>query len=830
MPSDRPPTTDDATTRARDLADAEARLARIDEERAVLVTRVAALRQQRPQPSPGSVTAPVAAPLIAAMTPAEKVHVFRGLFRGRGDVFPRLWVNARTGRKGYAPACGNEWVEPLCDKPRVKCGACPNQAFIPVTDEVITGHLRGHHVVGVYPLLHDETCWFLALDFDKQAWRDDVTAVLKTCRALDVPAAVERSRSGNGAHIWFFFTEPVPAAAARRMGCFILTQTITRCRDLGLDSYDRLFPSQDTMPKGGFGNLIALPLQGEPRRHGNSVFLDDVLDPIPDQWAFLRGVRRMTRADVDQLALRAARAGAVLAVTDRSPGEIAPERGGASAESPMSRPPLEPLPATVRVVVSDRLHLDRDGLPASSVGEARRLAAFGNPEFYQRQQLRLSTARTPRVIVCAQDDGDRLALPRGCLDALRVLVSAGGSRLDVDDRRTDGNALAATFRGTLTPDQALAVDAMLAHETGVLVAPPGSGKTVMGAFLIASRGRATLVLVHRQPLLEQWVARLAAFLEVPPESIGRIGGGKSSASGYLDVATLQSLTRKRDLREFLAPYGHIVVDECHHIPAFSFETALAATSARFITGLTATPRRRDGLHPIIEMQLGPIRHVVTQKAWAATTGFRQRLIVRRTGLRGPDDGEPTVQEAYRLAVADSARDTAIIDDVISALEERRSPLVITERRDHLESLAAQLRPAARSCVVLHGGLKAAERRAAVQAIADGQPGQLVIATGRYVGEGFDSPRLDTLFLALPVSWKGTLAQYAGRLQRTLPGKSEIRVHDYVDVEIPILARMAARRHRALRALGFTVEAAQHAFVAAPTIEFVYETDGDDAAE
>ncbi|MBI3982869.1 MAG: DEAD/DEAH box helicase family protein [Gemmatimonadetes bacterium] len=791
------------------IAREEAKLARLDAERSEKGKRLAALRSELTSlcTESGMHGQPPAAPQVQVpRTPAEKVKLFRSLFRGREDVFPTRFVSKKTGKPGYAPACRNKFVRGVCGLPAVKCGECPNQAFLPVDDRAVADHLRGRHVMGVYPLLKDEACWFLAIDFDKASWKGDVLAFMATCRLTGVPVAVERSRSGSGGHAWVFFASQVPASAARKMGCFLITETMARHHELGMESYDRLFPNQDTVPRGGFGNLIALPLQGDARARGNTVFLDDELEPYPDQWAFLASVGRMDPAAVEAMAREATRKGQVLGLPDdesldeggRAPWDRAPS--GRSQRIVIT----DPLPREVRAVLAQRLYIERDGLPPALINQIKRLAAFQNPEFYARQGMRLSTALTPRVISCAEELPGHIALPRGCRDALQALLQQHGVALQLDDRRYEGEPAPFRFDGDLTALQKKATRAVLRHDIGVVVAPPGVGKTVLGTRLVAARGRRTLILVHRRPLLEQWVAQLSMFIGIDDKDIGRIGGGKRKPNGRLDVAMIQSLVRKGTANDLVAEYGHVIVDECHHVPAVSFERVLSEVKARYVVGLTATRQRRDGHHPIIEMQLGPVRFSVDAMSPSARRPFEHNLVVRHTGFQlagGMGDGR--IQQVYRLLAMDESRNQMILNDVVRAIKDRRFPIILTERRDHLEYLAERLRGAVRHLVVLHGG-SPNRRRPSATTLTDVLDGEefLVLATGRYAGEGFDDARLDTLFLAMPISWKGTLIQYAGRLQRVHPRKSEVRIFDYVDREVPVLRRMFEKRLRTYRAIGY----------------------------
>ncbi|MGH7715652.1 MAG: DEAD/DEAH box helicase family protein, partial [Vulcanimicrobiaceae bacterium] len=419
--------------------------------------------------------------------------------------------------------------------------------------------------------------------------------------------------------------------------------------------------------------------------------------------------------------------------------------------------------------------------------------------------MRLSTAVTPRVITCAEELEQYISLPRGCTSAAERLLDEHCVTLKIEDERQLGAPVELKFNGELTALQNEAARMLLEQDTGVFVAPPGIGKTVLGTYLVAQRARSTLILVHRKPLLEQWVAQLAIFLGIDEKQIGHIGGGKRKPNGRLDVAMIQSLVRKDVVDDLVAGYGHVIVDECHHLPAVSFERVLSEVKARYLVGLTATPQRRDGRHPITEMQLGPVRFRVDAKSQAAHRPFDHKLIVRETGFRGAGDHSKVgIQEIYRELASDEARNRAIVDDVISAVQEGRSPILLTERKDHVEYFTERLRGFVRHLIVLQGGMTTRARNRAVEQLTSipDTAERLVLATGRYIGEGFDDARLDTLFLAMPISWKGTLIQYSGRLHRRHPAKSEVRIYDYVDREVPMLLRMFEKRLAAYRAIGY----------------------------
>ncbi len=782
------------------IATAEAELADVAAQHAAARDHVAALREQRTrieaEPS-GTHETP------SDWSPGRKVELFRSLFRGREDVFAVRWENAAKHRAGYAPRCTNEWKRGVCEKPRVRCGACPNQAFVPTDAAQVLAHLQGRQVVGIYPLLADETCWLLAIDLDGDSWPHDVAALRESATELGFAPAVERSRSGAGAHVWFFFDAPVPAGSARVLGELLLTRAMARSPSLRMGSYDRLFPSQDTLPAGGFGNLIALPLQRAARAHGNTLFLDEQLEPFADQWAFLASVQRISTAQVADVIAEARSAGNHLGVADRDAEDQAPWR---LARPLRARLGDSVLPEAISATLAQRLYVDRQGLPPALIDALRRVAAFTNPTFAERQAMRLSTGMTPRIIACFEDLARHLALPRGCLEEARSLLAELGVELVVCDERSDGAALKASFLGTLSEPQQRAVDGLEAHETGVLCAPPGAGKTVMGVSLIAARGRSTLVLVHRKPLLEQWLSRLREFLDMGGDDIGTIGGGRSRPSGMIDVATVQGLARSEPNAETLGRYGHVVVDECHHVPAVSIERLLGSCPARYITGLTATPYRRDGHQPIIAMQCGPTRHTMR----APSDDLVLRVIRRDTGFDPnglPPD--PGIQEVYSALAVDERRIEQIANDTLGLVREGRAPIVLTERREHLDRLAERLREHVPGLVALHGDVTPRRRRDALtrlSELSEGEP-RLVLATGRFIGEGFDDPRLDTLLLAMPIAWKGTVVQYAGRLHRAHPGKSEARIYDYVDNNVPVLRRMFAKRAKTYRAMNYTIDPA-----------------------
>ena len=749
-----------------------------------------------PAPEPSALNAVEFEPL--KLCTEDKIALIRRLFRGRTDAYSIRWESKATGKTGYAPACSNEWRAGVCEKPRIKCGDCGNRLLIPLSDAIIYDHLAGEHTVGVYPLLTDDTCHFLAVDFDKADWREDAQAFAQSCLELGVPVALEISRSGNGAHAWVFFAGSVSARDARRLGTAIISHACTCTKQLKFESYDRLFPNQDTMPKGGFGNLIALPLQKQPRENGCSVFVDTTLRPHPDQWAFLASVQPMPPHDIEPTILRATGGVHPLDVTFIDEED---------QKQPWKRSPLSvkklagPMPKSLTVILANLIYFEKAHLPQALANRLIRLAAFQNPEFYKAQAMRFPVWDKPRVIGCAENYPNHIALPRGCFEAAGDLLRDNGIQYEVIDERYAGQPIDVAFAGRLRLDQEAAVAAMLHHNAGVLCAPTAFGKTVTAAALIAQRGVNTLVLVHRTELLKQWQERLHAFLGVGKGMIGTIGGGKSKLTGKIDIAVMQSLSRQGDINELVENYGHVIVDECHHIGAVSFDAILKRVKARYVLGLTATPIRRDGQQPIIFMQCGPIRHTAARPESAPhDLAVIPHSLYKRIDL----PQEAGIQDVFRHLANDQDRTAAIAAEIEGVFRQGRKVLVLTERTEHLDAIVAALDGKVPAPFILHGRMSKKKRTtliAELEALAPDAP-RVLLATGKLVGEGFDHPPLDTLVLAMPISWKGTLQQYAGRLHREHTSKTDVRIIDFVDAGHPALLRMWDKRQSGYRAMGY----------------------------
>lgn len=754
----------------------------------------------------------------------EKVSVFRNLFKGREDVFARRWYSRTSGKSGYQPVCRNEWDRQLCDKKKYKCAECPNRLFKPLVYEDIYRHLEGkdpdgQDVIGAYAILADNNCNFLCADFDDKScehgYEKDVLAYVGVCKDWDISCSIERSRSGNGAHVWIFFEQPLPASKARRLGNTILTEAMERYGRMTFKSYDRFFPNQDRLPEGGFGNLVALPLQGKARKEGNSVFVDENFMVYENQWYFLLEIERISEMAVDAILAKHETASEL--------GELSTTSESKPWETPVPQKiSHNDFPANPVLIRSNMLYIPLQGFSAKVINHLKRIASFKNPEFYARQGMRLSTYNISRIISCADTGDDYIALPRGCEDAVVALLEGNQVAYRVEDKTNYGENITVEFKGKLREEQKAAIANLIAHNNGILNATTAFGKTVTAIGLIAERKINTLILVHTKALLDQWKSRLEEFLQIDftednlPKKRGRrkafspfgtLDSKGNSLHGKIDIALMQSCLEDNGVKYFVRDYGMLIVDECHHVSAVNFERILKYANARYVYGLTATAIRKDGHQPIIFMQCGPIRYSADAKVQMTSQTFTRLLVPRFTAYRELTDDKSTYARMIQKMVKDENRNNLIIDDVRKTLTEGRSPIVLTNLTTHVETLANALAPYCKYVVTLIGSESAREKHQKMELLQGISPTEplVIVATGKYVGEGFDYPRLDTLFLALPVSWKGIIAQYAGRLHREYPGKKEVRIYDYIDIRIPMCDVMYKRRLRGYASVGYQIK-------------------------
>ena len=796
------------------------------EERQQLIGRIKELEAENAELRKrlGEDIAPVQRELTAMrrLSLQEKVDLFRSLFKGREDVFARRWYSKTSGKAGYQPVCQNEWNQ-FCDKKKYKCAECPNRQFSPLTNDDLYRHLSGkdadgRDVIGLYVLYEDNTCHLLCADFDDKScehgYQDDVLAFVDVCNSWCIPCSIERSRSGKGAHVWIFFDKPVMAAKARRLGNAILTEAMNRNGKIGFKSYDRFFPNQDTLSEGGLGNLVALPLQGNARKNGNSVFVNHYFEPFPDQWEYLLNIDKLSES--------------VLEVILKQTANILP-LGDLSKTS--ENKPWE-VPVTTKIEKSDffseivitrsnMLYIPLKQLSSKVLNHLRRIASFCNPEFYSKQALRLSTFQTPRIISCADLTDEYLALPRGCEDAVMALLKEKDVAYRIEDKTNYGRAISIHFNGELRENQQEAVNSLATNNTGVLSATTAFGKTVTAIGLIAKHSVNTLILVHTKALLDQWVQRLEQFLVIddipeveegkrkrkrPLSPIGTLSSTGNKLHGIIDIALMQSCVNDNEVKEFVKDYGMVITDECHHVSAVNFEQILKAANARYVYGLTATPIRKDGHQPIIFMQCGPIRYSADAKVQMQNQTFQRLLVPRFTPFRPVSGEDLSFTKITQQLAEDEYRNLFIVKDVIEALKEGRSPIILTNRTAHVEVLANLLKPHSPNVITLVGSERTKEKRQKMeylQSIPSSEP-LVIIATGKYVGEGFDYARLDTLFLVSPVAWKGIVAQYAGRLHRDYEGKQDVQIYDYIDIRVPVCESMYRKRLKGYASIGYRI--------------------------
>ena len=752
----------------------------------------------------------------------EKVDLFRSLFKGREDVFARRWYSKTSGKAGYQPVCQNEWT-PMCDKRTFKCADCPNRHFSPLTDNDIYRHLEGkdadgRDVIGLYVLNEDNTCHLLCTDFDdkncEHGYKNDVLAFIDVCRSWNIPCSVERSRSGNGAHVWIFFDNPVLAVKVRRLGNAILTEAMSRNGKISFKSYDRFFPNQDTMPEGGLGNLVALPLQGNARKHGNSVFVDENFEPYPDQWEFLLNVGKLSEQLLEDILKKTANIQPL--------GELSKTSESKPWETPMPKEiGRSDFSSEVIIIRSNMLYIPLNQLSSKVLNHLKRIASFRNPEFYSKQALRLSTYQTPRIISCADIDDEYLALPRGCEDAVIALLREKYVPYRIEDKCNHGKPISVQFNGVLRDNQQEAVNVLASNSNGVLSATTAFGKTVTAIGLIAKHGVNTLVLVHTKALLDQWVKALEQFLTIdtipeenerkrkrrkPLSPIGTLSSTGNKLHGIIDIALMQSCISDNEVKTFVKEYGMVIADECHHVSAVNFEQILKTVNARYVYGLTATPIRKDGHQPIIFMQCGPIRYSADAKAQMLSQSFERLLVPRFTPFRPIVGSDLSYTKVAQQLAEDEYRNLFIVKDVIEVLKEGRSPIILTSRTSHVSILAELLKPHCPNVITLIGSESTKDKRQKMEHLQSIPSSEqlVIVATGKYVGEGFDYARLDMLFLVSPVAWKGIVAQYAGRLHREYEGKQDVQIYDYIDIRVPVCESMYRKRLKGYASIGYRI--------------------------
>lgn len=739
---------------------------------------------------------------ISSLSREEKVKIFMSYFKGRDDVYPYLSINKDNPNiKYYIPACLNEWKEGVCNKKMgKKCKNCQYRENIPLSKEVICKHMYENKPIGIYPLLTDDTCYFLALDFDNKNSdndiKEEVLAFLNICDEYKIPTVLERSRSGNGIHIWIFFSTNIKAIIARKLGSLLLSKTM-EISNLPISSFDRMFPNQDTLPKGGYGNLIALPFQNEPSKYGNTIFIDRNFMKVRNQLEYLKSIHKLTESEVLD----------TIEKLSNETIDIGHEIVNMNKEVLTKTKNKINYPKSIKVILNDMVYIDKAGLDSIVKNSFRRLATFANPEFYKKQSLRMSVYNVPMVIDCSKEDDKYLKLPRGTYEYLENLCKTNNIKIIKTDKRSKGKKITVSFNGKLREEQQLALDKLLKYDNGILCAPTGFGKTVIGCKLIEERKVNTLILVNKLQLLEQWKDIIKEFLDI--DEVGEISGKKKNITNIIDVASIKSLWNNGDVLDIAKNYGMIIIDECHHTAAYTFEQAINTGNAKYVYGISATPERENGHTPIIKMQCGDIRYKVDTLKFNKELNIPMKVIVKKSHLSftDPKIDNYELNEINDFIAKDILRSEKIIKDIKKEYDNGKNILVLTERLEHLDYIYDKLSKYTSNIFKYYGGIgkKVLNKYKELNdEINLNNSNKIIISTGSYIGEGFDDNKLDVLFLTMPISGKTRVIQYAGRLHRRNENKKEILIYDYVDDNFAKTRNMFLKRKSTYEKLGYEI--------------------------
>ena len=756
------------------------------------------------------------------------------MFKGRRDVYSLRSgkPNAKTGKHGYYTQCDNFWKAGLCGKKdgkNTKCQSCPNQKYKPLTGDVIYAHLTGvkedcSDVVGLYPVWPDETCNYLVFDFDNHdessnsvKWQEEANALRAICADNEVPCLVERSRSGKGAHVWMFFEKAINIKKARLFGAALLDKGAESVNQQSFDTYDRMIPAQNKLPEGGLGNLVALPLQGRAVKNGNSVFVDEKWQPYHDQWSVLKNTGKLSETFIDEKLSSWGNKYSISSNTDNEiPGQISIDETPWENSIKFERSDTK---GTVRIVLADKAYVDKTDIKPRLQNKIRRLAAYNNPEYFKNQGMGISTFGIPRIVYSGEDTEQFIAIPRGCLNKLCKNLKSSNIDYSVEDKRNTGKEINVSFAGELYPEQQDAVNSLTGHDFGVLAAATGFGKTVVGSYLISERKVNTLILVHNNEIMQNWINDLERFLVIKEDYpqymtktgrvktrkslIGRLTGAHNSMTGIIDVAMVTSLGSGDSIKPFVKDYGMVIMDECHHGAAESIEAVLSKVNAKYVYGLTATVKREDGKDKTVLMQFGPVRFRFTAKDKIRLQGMEHILEPRFTPIISTKE-KLTLNEAYEIVVNSDFRNSLIASDIEACIKQGHTPLVLSKRKAQIDVLFEKVKDKADHVLVLTGGKKQSERKELRERLGSISESEslIVLATGQYIGEGFNCSRLDMLFLAMPIAWDGNVEQYTGRLNRSHDGKNRVTVIDYVDHHIEMFANMYNKRLRTYKRIGY----------------------------
>ncbi len=736
-------------------------------------------------------------------TNEEKINIFMDYFKGRDNVYPYLSIDKKDpSKKYYVPKCANEWNKNVCNKTmNKKCKDCNYWLDKPIDKEVIRNHLFNNNHIGIYPMLEDETCYFLVFDFDDKKnendIKEDVLAFANICDKYNVPISIERSRSGHGYHIWIFFENNIKALTARKMGSLLLSKTMEIRDNLKINSFDRMFPNQDTMPKGGYGNLIMLPFQNEPMKCNNTVFLDRNFNVYNDQYYYLAKVKKMSYDEVLS----------IIKILSESTIDISSENIELKEEINKKEKNNFDFPKSINLILDNMVYIDKANLSSAVKNCFRRLATFANPEFFKKQRMRMSVHNIPMIIDCSKEDDKYLMLPRGKFEYLYNLCKQNDIKMNIVDKRNKGKKINIKFNGKLREDQQDALNEMLKYENGILEAPTGFGKTVICCKLIEVRNVNTLIITFNLSLLKQWKERLKEFLNI--DEVGQIGDGKNTLTNKIDVASIKAIYNDGKFNDMVKNYGMIIIDECHHSSAYTYEAALNMVNAKYVYGVSATPEKENGHTPIIKMQCGDIRYKVNMKEYNKKLNLKMKVYNKSVHLNFVNKNvtDYKINEIYDLISKDVIRNEVVIKDVENEFKSGKNILVLTERIEHLEYLYEKLSKITNNIIVYRGGLSKKILKKYDELndnIKKNNENKIIIATSSCIGEGFDDSSLEVLFLTMPISSINRIVQYTGRLHRKNENKKEIIVYDYVDDNFSMIRNMFLKRKKAYEKVGYEI--------------------------
>ena len=732
----------------------------------------------------------------------DKIDIFMDYFKGRDDVYPYLSIDKYdSSKKYYIPACVNEWKDGICNKKMKKpCKSCQYRENKPLTKDVIYNHIFKNNPIGIYPMLDDDSCYFICFDFDdktnKFSIKEDVLAFASICDKYDVPICLEKSRSGKGIHVWVFFETKIKAITARKLGCLLLSKTMELRDNLNIESFDRMFPNQDYLPKGGYGNLIALPFQNEPIKYGNSLFIDRNFLKINNQFEYLKSIKKLSLTEViDRINM-----------ISRETIDVSHENLNIKEDVKNFDKNNFDYPNEINVILDNMINIDKANLSGPVKNSFRRIASFANPEFYKKQKMRMPIYNTPMIISCSKEDDKYLKLPRGTYEYLCDLCNQHNVKIKILDSRNYGNDIEVCFNGVLREEQEKALNKLKENETGILCAPTGFGKTVISCKLIADKKINTLIITEKLQLLRQWKDSIKRFLNY---DAGVVGGGKNTITNVIDVASIKSIWNNGKFNDFVKNYGMIIIDECHHLAAFTYESAVNTVTAKYVYGVTATPERENGHTPIIKMQCGAIRYEVDFKKFNKELNVPMKVYVVNNHLNFVNEKitDYSINEINNFITKDVIRTEKIIKDVINEFNNKKNILVLTERLEHLEYMKEKLSKVTNNLFIYKGGLgkKAMKKYDEMKNnIINNNENKIILATGSYIGEGFDDSSLDVLFLTMPISGITKVTQYTGRLHRKNENKNEIIVYDYVDDNFRQTRNMFEKRKKTYKKLGYEI--------------------------